>query len=54
MKISVQARIVPAPSEELALTNKVYLNSQDSAALKTGVSPIGDFLQINGYVYTFE
>ncbi len=53
VKLVLACKAIPA--EELALTNKVYVNPEDYAYLKKGCSEeLGDFVVLNNFVYSFE
>jgi hypothetical protein len=51
-KLALKA--VKLPSDDLALTNKVFLSPEDFKKLKAGSSDIGNYVSVKGFIFTYE
>jgi len=55
-KVKLALKVTKLPSDDLALTNKVYVSIEDAATLKAGCGQLGQFLTLSGkeFIFTFD
>jgi len=54
MTTKIFVKATKLPSDDLALTNKVFLSPEDSKKLKSSVSELGNFVDVKGFIFTFD
>jgi len=54
MAVRLHVKATKLPNDELALTNKVYMSPEDVKKLKAAVSDFGNFVEVKGFIFTFE